>query len=241
MVAYTINRSVKRAALASIMASDAKAPAWLAGGTAMKKGPGGKLYKQPADASSLSLEALNSDGKKADPYAGHRVSAVPTRKEQKRDPSGLFFSPTAGGLGGSNAPPMAGLSSNTQNRSSTYLPAGYYASSSSQAAGGAGSYSRTSPPASPGDRPASSYLRAGREDTRNRASYASTTQNRNSAALLSPTYNPGASSPMYAQPSTSSLAVGFGANEENLPGSRAPSQYFDDVLENHGNGPRERF
>lgn len=249
MIAYTINRSVKRAALASIMASDAKAPAWFAGGTPMKKGPGGKMYKQPTDASSLSLEALTANGKKLD---SHRVSVAPTRKEQKRDPSGLFFSPTASGLGMSNAPHMAAMGANPGARNSTYLPAGYYASPAAQATAGAANsnlggpaplYSRTTPPESPGARPASTYLRApsSRDPSRNRASWAANTPNRNSAPLLIPNYNSGGSQPLYAQPSTSSLAVGVGNGDENLPGSRAPSTYFDDLLHEHGNGPRERF
>lgn len=256
MVAYAINRSVKRAALASIMASDAKAPAWLANGVvgagfATKKGPGGKMYRQPTDASSLSLEALTANGKKADPYSTHRASAIPTRKEQKRDPSSLFFSPTAGGLGGPGAPPMAGLNSNTGNRSSTYLPAGYYAApSAQQQSEHSRNYSRTTPPESPSRRPASSHLRApsGQQPKiRGLASLATNPQNRNSAPLLSPSYlgggSGGGTSGLYHQASNSSLHVGFGTGEEELqtPGSRAPSAYFDDVLENHGHGPRERY
>lgn len=242
MIAYTINRSVKRAALASIMASDAKAPGWLSGGMAMKKGPGGKMYRQPTDASSHSLEALDANGKKLDPYATQRVAPAPTRKEQKRDPTGLFFSPTA--ATGANVNTAPGT------RNSTYLPAGYYAASAAQPAGGAatttlgGQSSRPSPPDSPTMRPTTSRLRAPStgDAARNRSSYAATTSNRNSAPMLTPTYAPGGTSQgLYSQPSTSSLAVGFGQHDDDLPGARAPSAYFDDILNEHGSGPRERF
>jgi len=37
------------------------------------------------------------------------------------------------------------------------------------------------------------------------------------------------------------LMVGIGGNGENLPGSRAPSAYLEDLFEHHGNGPRERY
>lgn len=251
VVAYSINRSVKKAALASIMASDSKASAWL-GGTAVptKYGPGGKLYKQATDGSYMSLEALTADGKKVE---SRRGSHAPTRKDQKRDPSGLFFSPTA--AMGSNAPPMSGLSS-PPIRNSAYLPAGYYASSAAQAAGGAASttlggnhspgrspqlYSHTTPPESPIMHPPGSNRRpagsAARDNSHARAS---------TASMLSPKYptsNP-SSTPLYTQPSTSSLAVGTGrdnvSDDTTLPGQRAPSAYFDDLLENHGNGPRGR-
>ncbi|KAG9670063.1 hypothetical protein KCU99_g8496, partial [Aureobasidium melanogenum] len=228
MVAWSINRSVKRAAMASVMASDAKT----------KYGPGGNLYAMP-QGSSLSLDALTS--------AGKPLSSAGLKKENRKstqptaDPSSLFFSPTAGQRNSSYMPI-------NQNRSSTYLPAGYYATPGAQAAGGRDSmvmggapslqptghrYSRAeySPPSSrDGSRPRSSV---------NPHSHQRTGSN----AMLSPTHQ------LYAQPSTSSLAVGFGAQADdgsnvsssNLPGQRAPSAYFDDVLHEHGNGPRERY
>ncbi|THY48341.1 hypothetical protein D6C97_07672 [Aureobasidium pullulans] len=227
MVAWSIDRSVKRAAMASVMASDAKT----------KYGPGGNLYAMP-QGSSLSLDALTSAGKplsSAGPKKENRKSAQPTA-----DPSSLFFSPTAGQRNSAYMPV-------NQNRSSTYLPAGYYATPGAQAAGGRDSmvlggapslqptvnrYSRAeySPPSSrDGSRPRSSVNPHQHQRT-------------GSNALLSPTH------PLYAQPSTSSLAVGIGAQPDdgsnvssNLPGQRAPSAYFEDVLHEHGNGPRERY
>ncbi|KAI4835292.1 hypothetical protein E4T44_08668 [Aureobasidium sp. EXF-8845] len=223
MVAYTINRSVKRAAMASVMASDAKT----------KYGPGGKLYAMP-QGSSLSLDALTSAGKPAhtSPRKENRKSAQP-----KADPSSLFFSPTAGQRNSAYMPV-------NQDRNSAYLPAGYYATPGAQAAGGRDSmilggapslqptvnrYSRAeySPPSSrDGSRPRSGL---------NPHSHARTGSN----ALLNPSQS------LYHQPSTSSLAVGYGAHQDdgsdlssNMP---APSAYFDDVLQEHGSGPRERY
>ncbi|KAI5235604.1 hypothetical protein E4T43_09140 [Aureobasidium subglaciale] len=227
MVAYTINRSVKRAAMASVMASDAKT----------KYGPGGNLYAMP-QGSSLSLDALTSAGKPLSSGGAkkeNRKSAQP-----KADPSSLFFSPTAGQRNSAYMPV-------SQNRSSTYLPAGYYATPGAQAAGGRDSmvmggapslqpthnrHSRAeySPPSSrDGSRPRSGL---------NPHQHSRTGSN----ALLSPTHQ------LYAQPSASSLAVGIGAQSDDgsnvssqLPGQRAPSAYFDDVLQEHGSGPRERY
>ena len=224
MVAWTINRSVKRAAMASVMPSDVKT----------KYGPGGNLYAMPGG-SSLSLDALTSAGKPASssPSKENRKSAQP-----KADPSSLFFSPTAGQRNSAYMPV-------NQNRSSTYLPAGYYATPSAQAAGGRDSmvmggapslqptvnrysHAEYSPPSSrDGSRPRSSI---------NPHSHQRTGSN----ALLNPTHT------LYNQPSTSSLAVGFGAQEgsdisSNVPGPRAPSAYFDDVLQEHGHGPRDRY
>jgi hypothetical protein len=228
MVAWTINRSVKRAAMASVMASDAKT----------KYGPGGNLYAMP-QGSSLSLDALTSVGKpmsSASPHKENRKSAQP-----KADPSSLFFSPTAGQRNSAYMPV-------NQDRNSTYLPAGYYATPGAQAAGGRDSmvlggapslqptvnrYSRAeySPPSSrDGSRPRSSM------------NPHSSHQRTGSNALLNPTPQ------LYHQPSTSSLAVGYGAQQDDgsdlsshMPGQRAPSAYFDDVLQEHGHGPRERY
>ncbi|KAI5194947.1 hypothetical protein E4T39_08437 [Aureobasidium subglaciale] len=227
MVAYSINRSVKRAAMASVMASDAKT----------KYGPGGNLYAMP-QGSSLSLDALTSAGKPLS--SGGAKKENRKSAQQKADPSSLFFSPTAGQRNSAYMPV-------SQNRSSTYLPAGYYATPSAQAAGGRDSmvmggapslqpthnrHSRAeySPPSS-------------RDDSHPRSALNPQQHSRTgSNALLSPTHQ------LYAQPSTSSLAVGIGAQPDDgsnvsstLPGQRAPSAYFDDVLQEHGSGPRERY
>lgn len=234
MVAYTINRSVKKAAIASIMSSDTKA-GWMS--NTIK--PSGGFYSAAPDGSSLSLDALTSSGK---PLSGLRNSTARNSKVVPSDGSGLFFSPTASQ--GPGASPMAGLPAT---RSSAYLPAGYYATPSAQAGGGAQSTTLgsnlspgyqgrarsmgPSPPESPGLQPRR------------------TSQARNSGLQLPGTRDGGRSRPtstlnpngLYSQPSSSSLAVGTGIQDESLPGSRAPSAYLEDLFENHGNGPRERF
>ncbi|KAI4765429.1 hypothetical protein E4T52_01800 [Aureobasidium sp. EXF-3400] len=227
MVAWTINRSVKRAAMASVMASNAKT----------KYGPGGNLYAMP-QGSSLSLDALTSVGKpvsSGSPHKENRKSAQP-----KADPSSLFFSPTAGQRNSAYMPV-------NQNRSSTYLPAGYYATPGAQAAGGRDSMILG---AAPSLQPTTNrYSRAeysppsSRDGSRPRSSMNPHSHNRTgSNALLNPSHQ------LYHQPSTSSLAVGYGAQQDdssdlgsNMPGQRAPSAYFDDVLQEHGSGPRERY
>ncbi|CAD0105969.1 unnamed protein product [Aureobasidium uvarum] len=226
VVAWSINRSVKRAAMQSVMASDAKT----------KYGPGGNLYAMP-QGSSLSLDALTAAGKPVSSSGlkkENRKSAAPTA-----DPSSLFFSPTAGQRNSAYMPV-------NQDRNSTYLPAGYYATPGAQAAGGRDSMVLG---AAPSLRPTSHrFSRAeysppsSRDGSRPRSSMNPNSHQRTgSNALLNP------SQQLYSQPSTSSLAVGYGAQEDNsnvssnLPGQRAPSAYFDDVLHEHGNGPRERY
>lgn len=238
MIAYTINRSVKRAALASIMASSDSKPGFLS--SAPKYG---KLYNAPAADSTISLDALTSNGKTLS--STRRTSHLPpsTRKEQSRDPSSLFFSPTAAHTL-NNSPSAA-----PQNRSSSYLPAGYYASPSAQAGSGApnsnlgappmygGGRSNASPPDSPARRPGSrgGHLRAPSTESRMRNSWTAT----NTGGIVNGARN---SSMLGYGPSSSSLAVGTGGGSDTeLGGSRAPSQYFDELLDHHGFGPRERY
>ena len=221
LVAWSINRSVKQAAIASVTGSE---KASKNGGYNPVKGG---LYKDAG--SSMSLEALNAAGK----------PLKPDTSRKQPPPDGLFFSPTAhrpmsdANLGGSRP-----LSSVMGNRSSTYLPAGYYANSSAQAGGGAGAttiggnlapYARNSmyensPPTTPGHTSASrnSYLRAGSRD--------GLTASRNS-------YLDAAPRPGYASGSHNARPQ----SNDGLPGSRAPSAYLEDLFDNHGAGPRERI
>jgi hypothetical protein len=221
LVAWSINRSVKQAAIASVTGSE---KASKNGGYNPVKGG---LYKDAG--SSMSLEALNAAGK----------PLKPDTSRKQPPPDGLFFSPTAhrpmsdAGLGGSRP-----LSSVMGNRSSTYLPAGYYANTSAQAGGGAGAttiggnlapYARNSmyensPPTTPGHTSASrnSYLRAGSRD--------GLTASRNS-------YLDAAPRPGYASGSHNARPQ----SNDGLPGSRAPSAYLEDLFDNHGAGPRERI
>ena len=137
--------------MASIRGSDLKSSTW-GGGTSTGYHPvhGGGHYKD-YNGSAMSLDALTKSGKQAKPHfqgaAGHDI------KRESTPPAGLFFSPTA----------QAGTQVQN-NRASSYLPAGYYASPSAQPAGGAAAttiggslapYARhstiaPSPPSSPG-------------------------------------------------------------------------------------------
>jgi len=135
MVAWSLHRSVKRAALAQNAAmNDTKAHFRTPGP------PPPQLYKYTDRSSTISLSGLgHKSGKKATrpSTAGAGASA-----------SDLFFSPTAGAAG-------AGLAT-TGNRGSNYLPAGYYAAGSAQA-GNAQSHV----PMGPGHQPAISLSNLG--------------------------------------------------------------------------------
>jgi hypothetical protein len=222
LVAWSINRSVKQAAIASI-AGDKASKNW--GGSSTGYNPvKGSLYKDAG--SNMSLEALNAAGKPLKPDS--------SRKQPP--PEGLFFSPTAqhrlsdANLAGSRPVSQVMMG----NRSSTYLPAGYYANPGAQAAGGAGSttiggnlapYARNSvyensPPTTPGHTGNSrnSYLRQSRDGLAG---------SRNS--YLEPSARPGHTSASYnTQPQSN----------DGLPGSRAPSAYLEDLFDNHGAGPK---
>ncbi|KAF2842883.1 hypothetical protein M501DRAFT_1005599 [Patellaria atrata CBS 101060] len=221
-VAWSLHRSVKRAAMAQYYPE----------GKSMLRGPGNGFYKV-GGGSSLSLDHLSTPLPK--PKSGVTKSSV-------AGSSSLFFSPTAG----------AGLHSSA-NRSSSFLPAGYYASTNSAPAGGAGmthiggggllsslgpqgaGYSRAqsighSPPGSPNLPPS-----RGADSI-----YGCVPSRGNDSSIWrgSIVGNVGERGALYGSsgPSTSTLNL-------NTPGTerRAPSAYLEDLFENHGNGPRERF
>ncbi|KAI6869702.1 hypothetical protein KC338_g3374 [Hortaea werneckii] len=145
MVAWSINRSVKKAAMASIRGASEKPSAFGGsstsgyqpvggGGGGKGGGGGGGIYQDTAYGSSMSLDALTSAGKPLKAPGAHFRDG-----DRKRDssvpPPGLFFSPTAQAAGGAGA----GAGARESMRNSQMLPAGYYASPSAQAGGGAGS------------------------------------------------------------------------------------------------------
>ncbi|GLI78192.1 hypothetical protein PoHVEF18_006499 [Penicillium ochrochloron] len=104
MVAWSVNRSVRRAALAQT--SDKKRLARRGGGRKRSHG----VYAATAG-NDVSLDKLG---------AATRASYKPSKRGPSTN-SGLFFSPTAGGAGSHHSLNNAG------NRGSSYLPAGYYA------------------------------------------------------------------------------------------------------------------
>lgn len=137
MVAWSVNRSVRRAAV--IHASESKR---LLRGSRKKR----STPYSAAPAVDVSLHKLG---------ATTRTSYKPNRVPSAS--SGLFFSPTAGGPTGSH--PNLNATGSTGNRGSTYLPAGYYAAagSSNPAPGGEPPYSPTAGLSSPSLPPAGVY------------------------------------------------------------------------------------
>ncbi|CAI7592846.1 unnamed protein product [Penicillium discolor] len=137
MVAWSVNRSVRRAAV--MHASESKR---LLRGSRKKR----STPYSAAPAVDVSLHKLG---------AATRTSYKPNRVPSAS--SGLFFSPTAGGPTASH--PNLNATGSTGNRGSTYLPAGYYAAagSSNPAPGGEPPYSPTAGLSSPSLPPAGVY------------------------------------------------------------------------------------
>ncbi|KAF2644186.1 hypothetical protein P280DRAFT_466851 [Massarina eburnea CBS 473.64] len=247
LVAWSLHRSVKRAAMAQNMA-DLKAMSAVPG---KKRG----MYNVVGASSNMSLDHLaaapTGTSRPVKPFA----SSNPTTSAPPRTASSLFFSPTAGG--------STGLRDSVVNRSSTYLPAGYYGPGNAQPAQGSpvthvggnnhsghlstyslhapgnrySSRSGISPPVSPSLPPSRGYDRA--PPSRDGMSM----YNRNSVATLGVTPSQQQRGTVYqndnnSNPSQLSLNAPGGTH---APGGRAPSAYLDDLFESHGNGSRDRF
>ncbi|OAG00477.1 uncharacterized protein CC84DRAFT_1155324 [Paraphaeosphaeria sporulosa] len=238
LVAWSLHRSVKRAALAQNLA-DLKDQSAFPGGR--KRG----MYNVVGASSTMSLDHLSAaptgTSRPPKPFANNATSTPPKSNS-------LFFSPTAGG--------STGLRDSVANRSSQYLPAGYYAAGNAQAAqgspvthvGGAGSHLSThslampgnrfssrsgiSPPQSPSLPPSRGYDRA--PPSRDGLSI----YNRNSVATLG---SPSGRAGVYGNDHGSASQLSLNVPGGSTTGGRAPSAYLDDLFENHGNGPRERF
>jgi hypothetical protein len=213
--------------------------------------PGKKrgMYNVVNANSTMSLDHLNAapigNSKSTKPFA-----QAPGGTPPGKSASSLFFSPTAGGAAGMR---------DSVNRSSTYLPAGYYASGNAAPAQGSpmtlvggnqnlsahslatpgnrfSHRSAISPPDSPSMPPSrGGYPRA--PPSRDGLSM----YNRNSVATLGTPRD--TRSGIYAHTSNenvSQLSLNV-AGGTTVPGGRAPSAYLEDLFENHGSGPRERF
>ncbi|KAJ5120409.1 uncharacterized protein N7515_009797 [Penicillium bovifimosum] len=137
MVAWSVNRSVRRAA--EMHASESKR--LLRGNRKKRSTP-----YATAPTADVSLDKLG---------AATRASYKPNRVASAG--SGLFFSPTAAGPTGSHA--SLNAPGSTGNRASTYLPAGYYAaaSGSNPAPSGDPLYSPTAGLSSPSLAPTGVY------------------------------------------------------------------------------------
>jgi hypothetical protein len=237
LVAWSLHRSVERAAMAQNI-SDMKAMSAVPG---KKRG----MYNVVGANSTMSLDHLAAapmaTSKSAKRSQGAEVPGKST--------SSLFFSPTAGGAGGLR---------DSTNRSSSYLPAGYYPTGNAAPAHGSPTTyvggqqnlsasnlampgnrfshrSGISPPDSPSMPPRGSYARA--PPSRDGLSM----YNRNSVATLGQPRD--TSSGVYGHgnlDSASQLSLNVPGGT-TVAGGRAPSAYLEDLFENHGTGPRERF
>ncbi|KAF2094039.1 hypothetical protein NA57DRAFT_60688 [Rhizodiscina lignyota] len=258
MVAWSLSRSVKRAAIAHHQTFDLK--------TNMYAAPSSAVYSQPPVGSMASMEHLaapasnkkRSSHKHSSSLGGGTPSTLLNARASTQN---LFFSPTAG-AGHHSQAPAAHLSAG--NRASNLLPAGYYASGSSQPAGGqstthinahaagqrgssilnplsdrlsglraeSAGYQRTqsfgpSPPGSPALGPTAPSGTASR-----------TLSPGNASSVVGQVSGP--TGGLYSAPSYSSLNLNVPGGTQQ-PGGRTPSAYLEDLFENHGNGPRERF
>ncbi|QDS72794.1 hypothetical protein FKW77_006145 [Venturia effusa] len=234
LVAWSLHRSVRKAAMTShrndSMLKLSKPNAF-----------GGGAY----GASNMSLERLSAPAGRASKH----VRVHSSSNAAGRPSSSLFFSPTAG-AGNHSSPTAALLGGN--NKSSTFLPAGYYAAPGTGSPGGVpgsapsplsslnplhpsrAGYARQqdhtpSPPGSPGLRPCSP---GGGALPRSRG-YAGGYER--SSGYGRPSTETG----MYSQGASnlSNLHVPGGA----MNGGRAPSANLEDMFEAHGNISRERL
>ncbi len=119
LVAWSLHRSVKRAALAQHAAMADTKPLFKNAGTPGP--PPAPFYKYTDRESVISLSGLGGHKSRK----GARPSTASTAGA-----GNLFFSPTAGAA-------VAGLA-NPGNRGSSYLPAGYYAAGAASTGGGNG-------------------------------------------------------------------------------------------------------
>jgi hypothetical protein len=241
LVAWSLHRSVKRAAMAQNMA-DMKAMSAVPG---KKRG----MYNVVGANSTMSLDHLAAapigSSKTSKPFA-----QAPGGTPPGKSASSLFFSPTAGGATGLR---------DSVNRSSNYLPAGYYASGNAAPAQGSstthiGGHQNLSAHslATPGNRfshrsgispPDSPSLPP------SRGTYGRAPPSRDGLSM----YNRNSVATLGTPRDTRSGVYGHTSNENvsqlslNVPGGtsvaggRAPSAYLEDLFENHGSGPRERF
>jgi hypothetical protein len=249
LVAWSINRSVRRTAAASMQLNEKSQSGSYWRSTSNNKNnrynrvsPGGgkgSLYKDVGGYSNVSLDNLTAAGKTSKPHYRDSVTERHTSAHSTAPPTNLFFSPTA-----------QAAHRDPSHRNSGYMPSGFYASPAAAQAGGGGlapghthgqsnRYSGVSAQSGPSPPPSPSL------PPQSRGSTLAPRDNSSRDGLRAPPSRDGLSSTrnsayMYAQPSSSSLFMG-GSSVSDLPGSRAPSAYLEELFDNHGNGPRERF
>jgi hypothetical protein len=239
LVAWSLHRSVQRAAMAQNTA-DMKAMSAVPG---KKRG----MYNVVGANSTMSLDHLAAapigTSKSNKPFA-----QAPGGTPPGKSASSLFFSPTAGGATGLR---------DSVNRSSNYLPAGYYPTGNAAPAQGSpvthvGGNLSTNSLAAPGNR---FSHRSGLSEPDSpalppsRGGYPRAPPSREGLSM----YNRNSVATLGTPRDTRSGVYGHTSNENvsqlslnvpggtNVAGGRAPSAYLEDLFENHGSGPRERF
>lgn len=254
MVAWSINRSVKKTAMASVGNGRSEKSSSPYGWTSSKKGSGynavpKNAYHRESNGSNMSLDRLTSTGKQMS--KPHFRDSIVERTSSGGPQDNLFFSPTARAThresGGFSNRPASG-----------YMPSGFYASTAAQPAGGAQnttiggslapyaqqnkrqstlsnmSASRDiSPPSTPGG-----YSRGSGAAPGTGTTYRGMSRDGYGRDSYQQRQGPNQNEFYDQHPSTSSLMVGANSVSDL---SRAPSAYLEDLFDNHGNGPRERF
>lgn len=236
LVAWSLHRNVRKAAMTSHRND-----------SMLKLSKPNPYGNSTFGASNMSLERLSAPTGKLSKHAPTHSASSPAGRN-----SSLFFSPTAGA--GTHSSPTAALMSGN-NRSSAFLPAGYYAAPGAASPGvgvapgstpstlsnlnplhpSRAGYARQtdhtpSPPGSPGlppTRPSGEALGRGT------GGYAGGYERTSGYGRPSPETG------LYSQGSNSALNLHIPGG--NINGGRAPSANLEDMFEAHGNGSRERF
>ncbi|RMJ26156.1 hypothetical protein PHISP_02952 [Aspergillus sp. HF37] len=246
LVAWSVNRSVRRAALMHQRHHHRRGSSESKGLLRSKH----RRRKRSSSSRGLSLEKMSKDsgrrGSRGDRGGGGgggvraaptvpAVPAIPTTTSASAakiptSSSGLFFSPTAvrAGLHGSSS--AAAGAGTGGNRSSGYLPAGYYAAAGSVAGGSTTNITNTT--TTPGH--SAAYLPTSISGLGPQAHGYTRTRSSGPSPPGSPV------SPFVHDPSRHSLA-GASTSTLNLASQasqvRAPSTYLEDLFESHAAPP----
>ncbi|KAF2142130.1 uncharacterized protein K452DRAFT_298126 [Aplosporella prunicola CBS 121167] len=220
LIAYSLHRSVKRAAMAQSIADN----------KAMARGPGGGMYG-PGPESKLGYGGSTlSLGEMRTPAAPANNKSSPLERTRQLGPSAssLFFSPTA------DMSRMSHYSNaSNNNRSSSYLPSGYYAATAAPG---------TLSPATPAGRTRNSYFAPSPPDSPNLPPSSRDGPLQTPHSPLGP-YGHGhgfpAPRPTHSRGTDSAAGAYRSTSELNLSappqqGGRTPSAYLDDLFDEHG-------
>jgi hypothetical protein len=239
MVAWSLHRSVKRAALGTHYND-----------SMLKMAKPSLATSTAAMGSTLSLDRLSAPaGKLSRTHARNNSGGGMPNANAARN-SSLFFSPTAGA--GAHHSSLSTSGAGAVNRSSAYLPAGYYASPSAAAPAGNNKHASIGGGGLNATAGATSRLSSLNPNHPSNRGY---TQQTTSEYNVSPPDSPTSTMAATNRPSTGGTSgrgqyervSRHGASESwgNLnvpggapPGQRAPSANLEDLFEHHGNGMR---